>query len=180
MYDLGAIGKLRKKLSLTQKQLATLAGVSQSLIAKIESNHIDPAHSKVVQIMLALESEQNKSKKTIDQLMTPTLVSVNPSDSVEKAIKLMRSNEISQLPVFESGRSVGSFSDRLVIGLMEEKRDVKNLLVRDVMRESFPIVPSGSLVDPAIALLKFYRAVLVEKNGKFVGLLSKADLLKEI
>ena len=42
MDELIELKKLRKKLGLTQNQLAKRANVSQSLIAKIESNKIDP------------------------------------------------------------------------------------------------------------------------------------------
>jgi predicted transcriptional regulator len=94
---------MRKQLGLTQKDLAKLAGVSQSLIAKIESNRIDPAYSKVVQIVVALESQLNQSKKTVGQIMTSQIISIKPSDSVFHAIELMRSKDISQLPVFEGG-----------------------------------------------------------------------------
>ncbi|MBU4502216.1 MAG: helix-turn-helix domain-containing protein, partial [Nanoarchaeota archaeon] len=40
----------RNKIGLTQTQLARLAGVSQSLIAKIESKKIDPTFSKTKSI----------------------------------------------------------------------------------------------------------------------------------
>ena len=40
--ELREIKELRKKFGLTQTDLAELAGVSQSLIAKLESNMIDP------------------------------------------------------------------------------------------------------------------------------------------
>ncbi|MBI2079314.1 helix-turn-helix domain-containing protein, partial [Candidatus Micrarchaeota archaeon] len=46
--DVSKLGSLRRKLGITQKELAKLAGVSQSLIAKIEMGKIDPAYSKVL------------------------------------------------------------------------------------------------------------------------------------
>ena len=42
------IKHLRKKFNLTQGELAKLAGVSQSLIAKIESNKINPTFTNSV------------------------------------------------------------------------------------------------------------------------------------
>ena len=93
MLDVGGIdriSKIRKQLGLTQIQLANLAGVSQSLIAKLESGRIDPSYSKVMQIVTALQHEQNKEKRTVEQIMTKSIASISPSDDVEKAIKLMR------------------------------------------------------------------------------------------
>ena len=44
---LNEISKKRKILGLTQSELAKLAGVSQSLIAKLESGKIEPSYTKV-------------------------------------------------------------------------------------------------------------------------------------
>ncbi|MEW6748648.1 MAG: CBS domain-containing protein [Candidatus Micrarchaeota archaeon] len=179
MHDVGRIGKVRKQLGMTQKQLAALAGVSQSLIAKIESGKIDPAYSKVVQIISALEGEQNKAKKTAEQVMTGRIASVAPSDKLQKAICLMRSKDISQLPVFSEGKCVGSLSDGMILDTMAS-RDVKRLLVGEVMGDSLPVIPAKSVVDVAVDLLRHYSAVLVEKDGKISGIITKADLLKTI
>jgi predicted transcriptional regulator len=181
MLEIERIGKLRKQLGLTQTELAKLSGVSQSLIAKIESGKIDPAYSKVMQILSVLEAEQSKGKKTAQQLMSHHIVSVSPSDTLEKAISLMRSRDISQLPVFDGGKCVGSLSDSLVVDLLSNHVSrLKQMKVREVMRESYPVIPSASLVDVVSDLLKHYRAVLVEKDGHISGIITKADLFKAI
>jgi len=181
MHEISRIGQLRKQLGMTQKALAVRAGVSQSLIAKIESGKIDPAYSKVMQIMAVLQHEHNRGKKTVEQIMTPHIIFVSPGDSVGKAIRLMQSKDISQLPVFEGGKCVGSLSDGMIVDLMERKGGgLKGVRVGEVMSESFPTIPANSLVDAAVALFHHYRAMLVEKNGKTIGIITKADLLKAI
>lgn len=172
---------MRKNLGLTQKQLADLAGVSQSLIAKIESGKIDPAYSKVVQIFQALEKEQNKEKKMVREVMSLNIISVKPGDTLEKAVKLMRTKDISQLPVLEDGKCIGSISESMVVELVSDgDRNFKSTLVEDVMRSSFPTVPANSLVDAIADLLCYYSAVLIENKGRLVGIVTKADLLKAI
>ncbi|MEW6036159.1 MAG: CBS domain-containing protein [Candidatus Micrarchaeota archaeon] len=180
MYELERIGKMRKQLGLTQKKLAALAGVSQSLIAKIESGKIDPAYSKVMQIFLALEREHSKGKKTSEQIMTPHIASVTPSDHLDRAVKLMRAKDISQLPVLEGGKCVGSISDTLVVDLLADGRSPKDILVRDAMAESYPVLPANSFSDVVTDLLHHYPAVLVEKDGRLAGIITKADLLRAI
>jgi predicted transcriptional regulator len=181
MYDIERIGKMRKLLGMTQKKLATLAGVSQSLIAKIESGNIDPAYSKVVLILSALENERNKGKKTAEQIMTAHIASVAPADHIHKAVSLMRSKDISQLPVLSDGKCVGSLSDSMILDLMAERSsELKRILVSEVMSDSYPVIPAKSVVDVAVDLLHHYRAVLVEKDGKVGGIITKADLLKTI
>ena len=56
------VAQKRKMLNLTQKQLAKLAGVSQSLIAKLESKKIDPSYTKVKAIFDALERLETKTE----------------------------------------------------------------------------------------------------------------------
>ncbi len=181
MLEPARIGKMRKRLGLTQKQLADLSGVSQSLIAKIESGKIDPAYSKVKQIFSALQSKENEGKKIVEEIMTSSIVSVEPGDSMEKAIRIMRKRNISQLPVVESGRSVGSLSDSMVLELLSKRQgNPKSIMVREAMAESFPIIPAKSIVDVATDLLRYYTAVLVKKKGRLVGIVTKADLLKAI
>jgi len=181
MYEIERIGKLRKGLGMTQKELANLAGVSQSLIAKIESGKIDPAYSKVVQILSALEAKQNKGKKTAAQIMSHHIISVSPSDRLQKAVSLMREKDISQLPVFEDGKCIGSVSDSKIVDLIGTRNsELKTLLVREVMGESYPIIPANSIVDVVADLLHHYRAVLVEKDGRLSGIITKADLFKAI
>ena len=43
--NISEIKKRRKKLEITQTQLAVHANVSQSMIAKIESNMIEPSYA---------------------------------------------------------------------------------------------------------------------------------------
>jgi predicted transcriptional regulator len=180
MLEVERIGKLRKQLGLTQKTLADLSGVSQSLIAKIESGKIDPAYSKVMQILAALENEQNKGKKTAQQIMTVGLASVSPKDLISDAIRLMKEKGISQLPVLEGGKCVGSLSESDILDLVAAHRDLKKLTVREAMKESFPVIPATSIVDVVTDLLRHYSAVLVEKDGHISGIITKADLFKAI
>ncbi|MFH1393563.1 MAG: CBS domain-containing protein [Candidatus Micrarchaeota archaeon] len=179
--SLGRISKMRKGLGLTQKQLADLSGVSQSLVAKIESGKIDPAYSKVIQILSALEGAQKTERKSAEEIMTSSIFSVAPSDTLEKAIKLMHKNDISQVPVLESGKCVGSLSDSMLVELVSEKgTNLKSVLVAEVMVESFPVIPAKSVMDVCADLLKHYSAVLIEKNGKLAGIITKADFLKAV
>lgn len=188
MLEIERIGKLRRQLELTQKELANLAGVSQSLIAKIESGRIDPAYSKVMKILSALEADLNKNKKKVAQIMTKSIVHISPNESVDRAVSLMRSKDISQLPVMEHDHCVGSISDSIIVELLSGSNQnsyshLPNphlLRVRDVMKESFPSIPLNSTADAAATLLRHYSALLISDRGKIVGILTKADLLKEM
>ncbi len=42
LFNIEHLKKIRKQLNLTQHQFAKESGVSQSMVAKIESNKLDP------------------------------------------------------------------------------------------------------------------------------------------
>lgn len=183
MYDLEKIKSLRKKLNLTQKQLAKLAGVSQSLIAKIESNRIDPAYSKVIAIFQALEHELSKgdNAKKAKEIMTRHLLLAKPDDRLDKLMELMREKGISQLPVIQNGKCIGSISDsEFVDWLTKYGKGIGKISAREVMEGSFPSVPPKAELNIITELLRFYKAILVEEKGEIQGIITKADLIKTL
>lgn len=175
------IANIRKQLGLTQSQLAEISQVSQSLIAKIEAGKIEPSYSKAKALSDALERIQRKNSKKARDIMAKHIISVRSIDRVEDAARLMRQHSISQLPVFEGEKSVGSISERTILRLLEDMKDphsVFNKRVRDVMEDSFPVVSEDTPIDLLYSVMDFFQAVLVSKREKVRGIITKADLLK--
>ena len=77
--ELDDFQKRRKLLKLTQKQLAKQAGVSQSLIAKMESKRIEPSYNKVKMIDQALDGEEQKQTTSVraEDVYTNKIAKVN-------------------------------------------------------------------------------------------------------
>ena len=67
------IAKRRRQLGLKQSELAKAAGVSQSLIAKLEAGTIDSSYTKVKTIFDVLERLEFKTKTQADKVFTKTL-----------------------------------------------------------------------------------------------------------
>jgi len=180
--DVKEIKKLRKQLELTQKDLAKLSGVSQSLIAKVEAEEIDPAYSKIMAIFEALEMEQKKkeTKKNVEDIMSKNIIFANPGDNLGKILEIMKKRAISQIPVVENEKSIGSISENMFIEWIGKYGDgIGRVKVAEVMGPGFPIVPYGADVSVSMFLLKRYKAVLVQKEG-IIGIITKADLIKAI
>ena len=173
-YELEEIKKIRKKLGLTQAGLANRAGVSQSLIAKIESHKIDPTYTKTKKIFAALSELEKKEEIKAEQLMTNKLISINPSASVKEAIGKMKKHKISQLPVIDSNKLVGLVSESTILDALLKS---KSKIVREVMQESPPIVSKTTSIQVVSNLLKHYPIVVVSEEGRLVGLITKSDLL---
>ena len=170
---------LRKKAGLTQKELARRAGVSQSLIARIEKGSVDPRLSTLRKIMKVLE-EALKEKRKISEVMHSPVIVVNKDDSVEKVAKLMWKYGISQIPVVDDdGRPIGTvFEKDLVNALLVYKNNASSMKVHEIMDEVLPIVGPSESIDRVInLLLQGIPAVLVMDKGKIIGIVTKSDLI---
>lgn len=108
----------------------------------------------------------------------PGLVFVSPDDMVGSAIDLMGRNWISQLPVLENGRSVGSVAEVSLMRRLHEDREIVARPVREVMEEAFPEVSDDTDIEEAFQHLQTGRpAVLVTSSGRIRDILTKTDLL---
>jgi predicted transcriptional regulator len=179
--SLEEVAKKRRILDLTQKQLADLAGVSQSLIAKLESKKIDPSYTKVKAIFDVLERLETKTEVHVGEVLHNEVVAIQKDELVSKAVRLMTDQGYSQLPVFDGKHAVGSISEKTMLGQVSAGKDlaqVSKLPVRDIMEEAFPQVGEDAPLPLISSLLQVYPAVLISKKGKVVGIVTKADLLK--
>jgi len=170
---------LRRRLGLTQAEVAKVAGVSQPLVARIESGAVDPRASTLRAVLDALNRAERKGV-LLREVMTANVTSVRVSDTVSVAIRVMREKGISQMPVLSKGSPVGSISDRSIVHALSEARDADALArmpVGNVMGPPFPMAEPGTSVEQAYRLLEDQPAVLVVDRGKLVGIVSKADLL---
>jgi len=164
--------KMRKGIGKTQEQLAELAGISQAHVAKIENEKVNPRLSTVNKIMSALKSN---SKLKCDQYLTKRVIYVTPRGSVNRAARLMKKNDVSQLPVMNKGICVGSISDKTIVRNLD--RISGSTKVKEVMEEPFPTVNCGEEMEVVKTLLEYHPAILVTDRGKTIGILTKSDLL---
>ncbi len=173
------IPERRKKLGLTQSQLAELAGVSQSYIAKLEAGNIEPSYVKVKALFEALDRLEQEKQVSAGEIMNRSVVSIQAKTSINEAIGVMRRNGFSQLPVMDGELSVGSVSEGTLLDhlLAARRDDPQARLVSEIMDEPFPLVGEDAPVSLLSSLLKFYPAVLVQRKGSVVGIVTKADLL---
>ena len=173
-YELEEIKKIRKKIGMTQTELANRSGVSQSLIAKIESGRIDPTYSKAQKIFAALSDLEKKEEIKAGQIMAGKIISVAPADSIKEAIAKMKKSQISQLPVVEDHKLVVMVSESTIL---EAMLNSKAGHVREVMQEAPPIVSKATSIQVVSNLLRHFPMVVVSEEGNLVGLITKSDLL---
>jgi predicted transcriptional regulator len=176
-YELDEVKKVRKKLGMTQTELAKRANVSQSLIAKIESGRIDPTFTKTKKIFEALSDLEKKEEVKAAQIMNSKIIDISPDSSIKDAIGKMKKSNISQLPVIEHHKLIGLVSESTILDALI---DGKAKLVRDIMQEAPPIVAKNTGIQVISSLLRHFPMVIVAEEGKLVGLITKADLIGKI
>ena len=177
------IGRRRRLLAMSQKQLANLAGVTQSMIAKIESKNISPTYIKTKTIFDTLETLERRNVTKAKDICHGKVVSVQAHEPISRAVHLMRETGFSQLPVISGGQMVGSITEKTLLQKLvsSPKPDiVSKREVETIMDDSFPTVNELTPVSMVSALLQYEPAVLVSRRGHVLGIITKADLLKVI
>ena len=108
---------------------------------------------------------------------TPHLVSVTPSTPVGDALQMMNNYGLSQLPVLEEGKSVGSLREGHMMQKLLKNRELMKAPVTEVMEKGFPVVDEGVSIEQAAKHLKDSPAILVEEYGRIVGIVTRYDVL---
>lgn len=168
----------RKRIGLTQKQLAQAAHVSQSLVAKIEFGMVAPSYLIAIRIFQALEDAEIKESKTARDVLNPKILSVKLQDSILTTISMMKKAEISQLPVMEKEAVVGVVSESDVLAVLTgSKKEPSLIKVQEVMKEAPPQVSISTPISAIAPLLAHSQIVIVQAKGKPAGVITKSDLL---
>ena len=178
--ELQEIKRLRKKHNLTQTELAKLAGVSQSLIAKLEAGLIDPTFSHVKKIFDVLHGIEKENEPKAEQLITGKIISVSKNEPMPEAIRKMKSHGISQLPVTDGKAIVGLVSETNIIEKIAGGASPAKLQAKDVMEDAPPIIAKTTPLTAVMELLRHSSLVVVAENGKPKGVITKADILKKL
>lgn len=108
---------------------------------------------------------------------TPHLVSVGPQHQVSDALQMMNTYGLSQLPVLEDGKSVGSLREGRLMSKLLGNPDLMRAPVAEVMDKGFPVVSEDSSVNTAARYLKNSPAILIEEYGRIIGIVTRYDVL---
>lgn len=106
-----------------------------------------------------------------------TLISVSPDQTLSSALSLMSENGVTQMPVLEEHRSVGSIRESHVLAKLLENRELLDGKVGDVMDESFPVLEADASLVQIKAKLKKYPAVLIEDFKRITAIITRSDVL---
>jgi cystathionine beta-synthase len=105
------------------------------------------------------------------------LISVAPHETVAEALGRMNDSGVTQLPVLEDGRSVGSIRESRMLAKLLSDGGLINSAVSDVMDESFPVLEADTSLADIKRKLQRHPAVLVEDFKRITGIITRSDVL---
>ena len=174
--------KIRSQLGLTQGKLAEAAGVSQSIIAKIEAGAEDPTYGTLAAISKALSASAKGKVKTAGDVMSSPVTGIQSSAKIKECAALMKKKGFSQAPVLSGEKMVGTITDSRIMDLLSAAQDPQKVLDEEVgghVLPVFAVVGRDTPVDALFSLFRYMPAVLVGSGDKVEGIITKIDLLAE-
>ena len=172
--------RIRVQVGYTQGKLAKEAGVSQSIIAKIEAGSVDPTYSTLSAISRALAAGSAERGDRASDIMSSPVIGVHESTTLAECVDVMKKRGFSQIPVLSERKMVGTISEGRIISLVSSSSDPKALLAEKVgahILPSFPIVAKDTPVEALFSLFSFFPAVVVGSADHPEGIITKIDLL---
>jgi cystathionine beta-synthase len=108
----------------------------------------------------------------------PSLVSLPSTATVNEALSLMSSYEVSDLPVVDGDTLVGTTREAKLMSAVIGDRLVLERPVADLMEQPAPIVDAHEHVQAAIGMLKTSPMIVVSEFGRLSGVLTRHDVLE--
>jgi len=120
----------------------------------------------------------NKTRSIVGRLYErrQTIV-VSPTDSLLTALKRFRDNSVSQLPVIDEGEFVGILTDKVVMQYANLEEEKMNHTVAQLDVTHYPVVTTSNTLEEVQSVLEDEIYVVVYENAKFLGLITRIDML---
>ncbi len=145
--------------------------------------------TKMDLLRLVRGSKELKGKSAGDVMKFPYCISASESLSAARAI--IKDMNVSRLPVLEDGKVEGMIDTLDLLAAVvrgetdkrgepdEERTHLDGIAASAFMRKNFPTAePGTSLADVIDSIVKSQSAVVVQKGGKLVGIVTPGDVLK--
>jgi predicted transcriptional regulator len=176
------IKQTRVKLGITQRRLASLTGISTSMINQIETGRCKPSYDTAKKIFEILSTLEGKSSKKAGDICSRNIIFAQKDDVLYSVVEKMRHYFVSQVPIFDGQKIVGIVSeDNLAKRMVEnDERNLKNITIDTVMEPSPPVVDAGTPAKALVPLIRFAKCILVTEKGNVIGIITTTDILKMV
>jgi CBS domain-containing protein len=121
------------------------------------------------------------AKSTVREAMTTSPRSIESSESVVQAARLMASEDVGSLPVVDGGALVGMITDRdLVLQVLAKDLDPGKVTIAEIASEDPVVAKPDESLDSALQRMaeEQIRRLPVVEEGRLVGILAQADVAR--
>jgi signal-transduction protein with cAMP-binding, CBS, and nucleotidyltransferase domain len=123
-----------------------------------------------------------KTAEEILQEKARDIISVTPDTTIEEALQLMSYHKIGAILIKEGEHIVGIWTERdLMRNVLSPGFDIRQARIGDYMTTNLLSAPHTDscfeLMDKFLGMR--LRHLLIEKNGRYIGMLSAGDIMKE-
>jgi cystathionine beta-synthase len=150
-------------------------------------NYLSKMYSDEWMLELGYIESVKEGRITVDTILTakpsevPAMISVTLNDSLAKAVELMRKYDVSQLPVVEEGHVLGTVYDDTVMKKLLTREASLSQPAQEVMDVALPSLDSKAEISELYKQLTAgHNAVVVTRDGKAVGVLTKMDVIAHL
>jgi CBS domain-containing protein len=124
--------------------------------------------------------EEKTPTESVATIMSTQLVTVRPTDKVEKALRMMVRHKIGSIVAVEKGKVLGIVTERDISTRTAKGQNVRGMLVSKIM--SKPLVTIGPSVQVWEAveqmIRKDIRRLPVVDADKLVGMVTERDIFR--
>ncbi|HTF06396.1 MAG TPA: CBS domain-containing protein, partial [Bacteroidia bacterium] len=110
------------------------------------------------------------------------LLSVEVSDSIEKAALFMNEHDFSQLPVTQGGRIVGSLNEQSVFESITRDTDKKTNTVETIMQPAFPFADITTPLESLSEMITPENPAILVRDFKTdqTYIITRHDIIKAL
>ena len=180
--DIEDILKLKKKHKLSSRKLAKELNDEPTFgwINKVENGKIkDPSYLKMKKIYEYFERLEKINGDTIEGKYKK-IKSFKIGDDVKTVSTIMAKHGFSQVPIYDKNKiCVGMLTDKIITKLANLRAENKKIKQSNLDPIN-PKIQHTDILKSVEDIFELYDYVLVEKNGKIVGILTRQDLNQEL
>ncbi len=107
-----------------------------------------------------------EAKDLVNNNTNGKLITVESTDTIESTVKLMNKMNISQIPVTNDGRIIGSLNESLMYSKIVANPEIKNQKVESIMQPAFPFVDISAPIDSLSAMITDKNPAVLVKDFK--------------
>lgn len=165
------------KNEITQKQLADEVGTSAGTFSGWMNGNRTLSYETVYQMWVFFQQANSETGHTAADLMESDIVWADPNDRYEDVAQTMMDNAYTQLPVCEGDNLLGWITTEVLAEKGEPDMPIREL-VHDESFGTIAAYANEEAVRDALTGDSAYRALLVTDDGKYVGILTREDLVR--